>query len=203
MLTFLLLTSCSTGGQSESQPSYEQIKEMVKDIMQTEDGQKAIQTSLKNEEIKKQLMFNGDEVKTTIEDTLLSEKGVSTFQKMIDDPKFSAKLAKALQKENEKVQKDLMKDPEYQKMLIDVMKDPEFEKNMLELMKSSSYRKQMMTVIKESLQSPLFQEDLLKLLSKAQEEASKPKKKEEEGGKKEEKDGGGGGSSGGGGEGGG
>lgn len=171
--------------------------------MQTEDGQKAIQATLTKDEIKKQLVLHGDEVKTTIEDTLLSEKGVSTFQKMIDDPKFSAKLAKALQKENEKVQKDLMKDPEYQKMLIDVMKDPDFEKNMLELMKSNTYRKQMMAVIKESLQSPLFQEELLKLLSKAQEEASKPKKKEEGGEKQEDKgegDGGGGGNGGGGGQ---
>lgn len=167
---------------------------MVKDIMQTEDGQKAIQASLKDEEIKKALLFDGEEVKQHIENTLLSEKGVSSFQKMMDDPKFSSKMAKALQKENEKIQKDLMKDPEYQKMLIAVMKDPEYEKNMLDLMKSAAYRQQMMAVIKESLQSPLFQEDLLKLLTKVQEEASKPKKKGEED-KKGGGDGGGGGGS--------
>lgn len=197
VLSLLFLSSCSSneGGNAQGAPNYNQIKTMVKDIMQTEDGQKAIQGSLKNDEIKNALLFDGEQVKSHIENTLLSERGVNTFQKMIDDPKFSSKLAKALQKENEKVQKDLMKDPEYQKMLIEVMKDPEFEKNMLQLMKSSAYRQQMMTVIKESLQSPLFQEDLLKLITKVQEEASKPKKKEGEGSKKDSggQDGGGGG----------
>lgn len=195
ILSLTLLSSCSAeSGNAESKPTYDQIKQMVKDIMQTEDGQKAIQASLKDEEIKKALLFDGEEVKQHIENTLLSEKGVSSFQKMMDDPKFSSKMAKALQKENEKIQKDLMKDPEYQKMLIAVMKDPEYEKNMLDLMKSAAYRQQMMAVIKESLQSPLFQEDLLKLLTKVQEEASKPKKKGEED-KKGGGDGGGGGGS--------
>lgn len=180
IVSLALLPACGAfeGSGSEGAANYDQIKQMVKDIMQTEDGKKAIQKTIENDEMKKQLIINSEDVKKTIEDTLLSEKGISTFQKMVEDPKFSSELAKAMQKENEKVTKDLMKDPEYQKMLIEVMKDPEFEKNMLELMKSSAYRQQVMTVLKESLQSPLFQEDLLKLLAKVQEEASKPKKEE-------------------------
>ncbi len=197
ILSFTILPACAAfeNSSSEGAPDYNQIKQMVKDIMQTEDGKKAIQSSLDNDEIKQQLLFSGDDVKSHIENTLLSPKGVSSFQKMVEDPKFSAQLAKALQKENEKIQKDLMKDPEYQKMLIDVMKDPEFEKNMLELMKSSAYRQQMMTVINESLQSPLFKEDLLKLLAKVQEEASKPKKSGGKEGSDGEKGGGSGGGS--------
>jgi len=177
----LLISGCSpiTNPEAAGTPSYDQIKQMVKDIMQTEDGKRAIREIIKTDEFKKELLFNGDEIKTTIENTLFSERGKANFQKMIDDPKFSSQLAKAMQKENEKIQKDLMKDPEYQRMLISVMKDPEFEKNLLDLMKSTAYRQQIMTVMKESLQSPLFQADLMKLLTKVQEEATKPEKKED------------------------
>lgn len=182
VMSLALLSSCAglEGSATENNVNYEQIKKMVTDIMQTEDGKKAIQSSVDHDAIKQYLLLGSEDVKQYIESTLLSAKGLTSLQKITEDPKFSTMLAKSMQKENEKIQKDLMKDPEYQKMLIDVMKDPEFEKNMLDLMKSSAYREHMMTVMKESLQSPLFQAELLKLLTKVQEEASKPKKKEDD-----------------------
>lgn len=205
LLSLLLagsLSGCATfaspqGGES---PDYEQIKTMVQDILQTEDGKKAIQQTLKDESIKKELLMSGEEVKSAVQTTLLSQQGQAQFKKMLDDPTFASKLAKSMQKENRTLLKDLMKDPDYQKMLIQTMKDPEFEKNLLDLMKTSTYRDQMMTVIKDAIQSPLFKDELMKLITKATEEAMKPEAQKKAGGGG---GGGGGGQEGGGGGGGG
>lgn len=42
-------------------------------------------------------------------------------------------------------------------------------------MKSAAYRQQTMQVMKESLQSPLFQAELMKLMTKVSEDMTKPK----------------------------
>lgn len=178
------LAGCSAMASPEGggSPNYDEVKTMVQDILQTEDGKKALQQTLKDETVKKELLMDGEEIKTAVQTTLLSDKGQQGFKKIMEDPKFSARLAKSMQKENKKLMKDLMKDPEYQKMLIDTLKDPEFEKNLLDLMKTSTYRDQMMTVIKDAMQSPLFKDELLKLITKATEEAMKPEAQKKAGG---------------------
>ena len=193
----IMLTSCASGGQSQtqSQPDYKTIKDMVVDILQTEDAKKSVAAMMKDEKFQSSMVLDQETVKTSLIQTI-SNPNNPQVKEMFRDPKFASTLAKSMKDEHKKVIKDLMKDPEYQKMLITVMKDPEFEKNMMDLMKSSAYRKQTMQVMQEAIQSPLFQTEMLKLMTKATEEMMKPQTKQKGGG------GSGGGSGGGGGEGG-
>lgn len=194
----VFLSSCASSGQTQgpSEPDYKTMKAMVVDILQTEDAKKSVAEMMKDEKFKTNMLLDQETVKTTVIQSISDPKNPQV-KEMFSDPMFASTLAKSMKTEHKKVIKDLMKDPEYQKMLISVMKDPEFEKSLLELMKSSAYRQQTMQVIKESMQSPLFQAEMLKLMTKATEEAMKPQKKSQSGG-----GGGGEGSSGGGGGGG-
>ncbi|KXG44936.1 spore germination lipoprotein GerD [Tepidibacillus decaturensis] len=186
LITLILLSGCNAFRKSESSsmPNYKELKQMVVDILQTEDGKKAVAEALNDQETKKKMTLNTNDVQKIIQNEVLSPENKAKLKKMYEDPKFASELGKTLKKENEKILKDLMKDPDYRKMVIETMKDPEFEKMIMDVMKSNAYRRQMMLVIKDSLESPMFQDDLLKLMEKANEEALKPEK--EKGKKKED-----------------
>lgn len=187
-----VLASCSAGQAQPSQPDYRNVKTMVLDIMETEDAKKALSRMLQDEKIKSQMMVDSETVRSTLIKTMASPSNTH-LKEAFKDPKFASTLGKSMKEENRKLLKELMKDPDYQKMMLDIMKDPEFEKNQLQLMKSAAYRHQTMQVMKESLQSPLFQEEMMKIMTKVTEEMIKPKTKKKGGG------GEGGGTSGGGG----
>jgi spore germination protein D len=188
----ILLTSCSSGGQAQSpqQPDYKSMKDMVIDILQTEDAKKSVAKMMADEKFKQQVVMDEPTVRTALIQSMSNPNNLH-IKEAFQDPKFTSTLAKAMKDEQKKLMKDLMKDPEYQKMMISIMKDPEFEKNLMELMKSSAYRKQTMQIMKESLQSPLFQEELIKLMGKATEEMMRPKE-QKKGKKKDEASEGGG-----------
>lgn len=166
---------------------YEETKKMVVDILKTDDGKKAIQEVMKDEKMKAELIMDQGVVKDTISKTLTSDKGTEFWKKAIEDPKFAESMAKSMKDGNEKLLKDLMKDPEYQGMMMDLMKDPEFQKELTEALKSKEYREHLQKVILETFESPLFKAKIQDILLKAAEEA---------GGGKESEEGGGGGESG-------
>lgn len=175
------LAGCAGSRESsgaESQPDYNELKSMVKDILQTEDGKKAIQEAIKTDALKNELLLSQEEMKIAVASAMTSEQGQKQFKEMLEDPQFAAALAKAMQQENERLLKTLMKDPEYQGMMLDVFKNPDFEQQLLGLLKSEPYRKQTMKVVQEALESPLFQEKVFKMVQKVAEQAEKPKKKE-------------------------
>lgn len=195
----LIASGCGQqqGGQQKSTPDYRQTKQMVIDILQTEEGKKAITEIVKSPENKQKILMNEQQIKKLMEDSFNKPENTKTLQKIMADPRVAGAMAKAAEKEHKKMIKDLMKDPEYQKMMISVMKDPEFEKSLLDVMKSSAYRQQTMSVLKEALQSPMFRMEMIDLMTKAMEEMSKPEKGKQggkEGGNK--KSGGGGGDTG-------
>jgi len=179
ILTILILSSgCNALKKSEasSEPNYKEMKQMVTDILQTEEGKKAIRGAVQDPGVKKKMILQDGEVEKIVQKEFFSPDNKEKLKSMFEDPKFASELGKTLAKENKQVIKDLMKDPEYRKMLIETMKDQEYEKMLLDVMKSNAYRRQMMLVIKDSLESPMFQDDLLKLMEKASEEALKPEK---------------------------
>lgn len=191
MISTLLLLGIFTSGcapreESGSQMDYEQTKKMVVDILKTDDGKKALQEVMKDEEMKQVLIMDQSIVKETIETTLTSEKGTKFWQKVFEDPKFVESFATSLKGEHEKVIKDLMKDPDYQKMLIDLFQDPEMEKSMITAVKSQEFRKHLQDVIMETLSSPLYkakiQETLLKAAEEAGQQAGGSQQAEEESG---------------------
>lgn len=189
ILFILMLISSSFIGcaaledSNTSQPDYEETKKMVVDMLQTEDGKKAIQEVLKGDEVKEQLVMEQEFIKDTIEKTLASEEGKTYWQEVMKDPEFAKTFAESLQKENEKLLKDLMKDPEYQSMMIDILKDPEMEKSYTELMKSKDTRKELMAIVTEAMESPLFVAKVNDLLT----DIAKKELKSPEGGGEEEK----------------
>lgn len=200
--SMLLLSSCGGGGgkaQGSSQPDYKTIKTMVLDIMQTEEAKKTVSKMMKDEKFKQSMILDTSTVRTTLIKSIADPKNPQ-IKEAFNDPKFTSTLAKSMKNENKELLKDLMKDPEYQKMMVSVMKDPEFEKNLMDLMKSSAYRQQTMQVMKEAIKSPLFQAELLKIMTKVNEDMMKPKE-EKKGGKNKGGSSGGGGKSGGGGNG--
>jgi spore germination protein D len=179
LLTVLLLAACGGGGDTgSSKMDYEETKKMVVDILKTDDGKKAIQEVMKDEKMKSELIMDQGVVKDTISKTLTSKKGTEFWKKSFEDPKFAESMAKSMKDGNEKLLKDLMKDPEYQGMMMDLMKDPEFQKELTEALKSKEYREHLQKVVLETFESPLFKAKIQDILLKAAEEAGGGKQEE-------------------------
>jgi spore germination protein D len=188
-LAMSLTVSCSTesnSGGNSTAPNYKETKSMVLDILKTEEGRKAIfDASMQGADglgsgepgnkLKALSVEENQRLQIAVKDVLTDSNSNKLLQQLMIDPKFSAQFAKAISKENKQLQKDLLKDPEYQKTLIDIMKNPEYEKMLLDVMKGSQYRQQTMAVMQESMQSPMFRLELLTLLKKVMEEESQPK----------------------------
>lgn len=172
LLSFFILTftGCSGNETSGGELDYEQTKKMVVDILKTDDGKKALQEVMSDDGMKQKLVMDQKIVTDTIEKTLTSEKGTDFWQKSFEDPKFAESIAKSMKKENEKLLKDLMKDPEYRGMMIEILKDPELEKELTNVLKSKEYREHLQTVISETFESPLFKVKIQSILIKAAEE---------------------------------
>jgi spore germination protein D len=167
----LMFSGCAPQEESGGQIDYEETKKMVVDILKTDDGKKALQEVMKDEEMKQVLVMDQKIITETIQSTLTSDKGTKFWQKVFEDPKFVESFATSLQEEHEKVIKSLMKDPEYQKLLIGIFQDPEMQKTMQTSIKSQEFRKHLQDVILETLSSPLYKVKIQETLLKAAEEA--------------------------------
>jgi len=189
----LLLPAC--GEQTGQMQGYKETKSMVLDILQSEDGKKAIREAQKKaaEEDGMSMLSSGDtqQLQMTVKQ-VLTDTNHNMLKTMMTDPKFAGDFAKAIKEEHKQLQKDLMKDPEYQQQFIQLMKNPEFETLLMDAMKSTAYRQQTMSIIQEAFQSPLFRAELIQLFKKAIEEESKPKS-EQKGGQGSDSSKGGGG----------
>lgn len=181
-LGFVILTGCSGQSSQGSTPDYQATKKMVIDMLKSDDGKKAIQDLFKEDDFKNQLVLNQDAVKKTITDTLTSKQGKAFWESMLKDPDFAKTLATTMQKNNEQILKQLMKDPEYQGMLMNVFKAPKMEQEYLELMQTKPFRAEIQKSILETVSSPLFSSKLTEALSKAVEEQMKKGGKSDGGG---------------------
>ncbi|HEX7064917.1 MAG TPA: spore germination lipoprotein GerD [Bacillales bacterium] len=170
----IALSGCaSTNAQGGSKMDYQETKKMLIDLLKTDEGKKAIQDIMTSTEMKKQLLMDKDFVKKTIQETLTSKEGKKFWQSLIKDPKFAKTLAETMTKQNEKMLKNLMKDPEYQALMMDILKSPEMERQYLELMKTKTYRQQVQKIIAESFQSPLFKAKIASILKQVVDEELK------------------------------
>lgn len=169
---------------------------MMVDMLQTDEGKQAIKEVMSDEELRGEIVMDNAFVRETIQQTLTSEAGRQFWQDVMQDPEFAQTFAESIQTENEKLIKNLMKDPEYQAMMITVLQDPEMEEAFLETMKSKEYRQQVMTIMSESFESPFFTAKINEILSKvAEQQMQKQEQATQEGGGGEQGGGGGGGSS--------
>lgn len=167
---FLLLNTFACAAQpqqtSGSSPDYSSIKKMVVDMLKTDEGKQALKDTLQSEEFKKDLILDNSTVKQTIIDTMTSDKSKAFWTTLVEDPAFSAKLAKAMESENKTMLQQLMKDPTYQGSMMSILKSPEMEQNYLDLMETKPFRQQMQKTLIETMQSPLFATQLEDALKK-------------------------------------
>jgi len=192
-----VLASCGSepsGGGASQGTSYKDMKSMVIDILKTEDAQKALQESTiqqtGNSGFSSRIMSVQDQeqVRLAVKETLVSPDYHKVIEKLMTDPRFAGEFAKAVNKQNKQLHKDLMKDPAYQRDLIQVMKNPEMDKMILDVLGSTQYRKQVATIMQESMQSPLYRLEILDLLKKAVQEELRPKPDEKVDKKKQGQD---------------
>lgn len=167
---------------------------MVIDILKTEDAQKALQESAQqmsgyNGSGTKLLSVQDQEqVRLAVKDVMVAPEYDKVIKTLMTDTRFAGEFAKAVNKQNKDIHKELMKDPTYQEQMIKAMKTPEMDKMILEVLQSTQYKKQVMSLMQESMQNPLFRLEVLDLMKKAVQEELKPKPDE----KVEKKDSGGG-----------
>lgn len=173
--TTLLLTSCSMGGdqaasnesandssqqqtnsQQASKPSYPDIKAMVIDILHSKDGMNTLKDTISTPEFKRQAAITDADISAAVEKALQQGQNKSFLADQMKDTTFAAAIVKASRQQMTEVQKQLMKDPEYQKSLLTLMASPEFQQTQLQLLKSPEYRKEVMKIMTEALQEPTF-----------------------------------------------
>ena len=102
---------------AQQQQGYGATKQMVVDILHSPEGKTAVQEMLKDPTFKQQLAVSETDVSKAVEKTLESQKSQSFLSQQAKDPQFASTLAKSIQPELVQVNKQLMKDPEYQKDL--------------------------------------------------------------------------------------
>lgn len=216
VIMLMILTSCGPETTSSGQ-QYKDGKEMVLDILKSEDGKKAIKSALNQDEggeggggsssgggssgggMKTLNTADTEQLKLTVKEVIVNPENGKFLQSMMTDPKFAGDFAKAIKNENKQLHMQLIKDPDYQRDLLQVMKNQEFETIVMDALKSVKMRQQMRMVVQDTMQNPMFKAELVDLLKKAVEEhlkeaEKKDQKKEggKEGDKGESQDGGGG-----------
>lgn len=183
----VFLAGCSANQQNTQ--SYDEVKKIMLDALQSEDGKKAIRQLLEDNSFRDLLILENAEVKKAIEETLLSKKAEAYWKKQFEDPKFRETFAKSIKKEQEGVMKDLIKDASFQKDLEQFFGQPDMQKQLEKILKSANSKENLEKIIAETIESPLLQEKWLKLIQSAGEAAGGEEKSK--GGKSSDESGGG------------
>ncbi|WP_339181581.1 spore germination lipoprotein GerD [Oceanobacillus sp. FSL W7-1293] len=170
-ILFLLLVLCfisACGNNDESREAeYETTKRMVVDILQTEEGKKALKDILNDDELQESVVIESDEVKEAVTKALSSEDSKENWKKMFQDPEFIQTYAKSISAEQKNLMKDLMHDSQFQEQMIEILNNPKVDEQMLSIMTSQAFRAHLEKTIQEAFQSPLFQEKIDQALKEA------------------------------------
>lgn len=177
LILMLFLSACSQ--DKTSTMSYDEIKKIMIDSLQTEDGKKALRQLLEEPSFRELLILEHEEVKKATEETLLSKEAEDFWKKTFEDPKFKETVAKSMQKQQQDIMKELIKDPTFQKDMEAFFGQPDMQKQLETILKSSNMRKQMEEVVKETIESPLMQTKWQELIKKSGGEATAVSGKDE------------------------
>jgi len=178
VFAFVCVVTVISGCTNESTKhdiDYEQTKKMVVDILQTDEGKKALREIMTDEKMKQHLIMESDAIKKAITEMLSSDQGSDMWKKLFEDPEFAKTFSESLAEEQKKLFKALMNDADFQKKMIELLQNPEITQQNLSLMKSQQFREHLEETIQQTLESPLFQAKMQDILLKA---ASKKEKKE-------------------------
>lgn len=180
VLLVLLLSGCGTDSAAKQELDYDQTKKMVVDILQTDEGKKALQEIISDDKMKQHLVMDSEVVKAAITEALVSEEGTLMWKKLFQDPDFVDSYVKSTKEGQEKLFKDLMYDAEFQKQFIDLMKDPEIANQTVSLLKSQQFREHLEKTIQETIESPLFQAKMKETILKGKEKGEKEEENKEQ-----------------------
>ena len=201
IILFLSIVLVGCNDEKTSTLSYDEIKKIMVDSLQTEDGKKAIREMLNDQAFRDLLVLEHGEVENAMKTTLLSTEAEEFWKKTFEDPKFKEAIAKSMKDQQEDIMKKLMTDAEYQQTLTKFFDQPDMQKQFESLLKGSVLRKQMEEVVMETIENPLLQTKWAELIRSTGETGGSSKKEESGGGgdkKSGSESGGGGGGSGGG-----
>jgi len=201
IILFLSIVLVGCNDEKTSTLSYDEIKKIMVDSLQTEDGKKAIREMLNDQAFRDLLVLEHGEVENAMKTTLLSTEAEAFWKKTFEDPKFKEAIAKSMKDQQEDIMKKLMTDAEYQQTLTKFFDQPDMQKQFESLLKGSVLRKQMEEVVMETIENPLLQTKWAELIRSTGETGGSSKKEESGGGgdkKSGSESGGGGGESGGG-----
>ncbi|PIC65025.1 spore gernimation protein [Sporosarcina sp. P13] len=188
-LFLIFLVGCSGGQQAG--PSYDEMKKMMTDAIQTEDGKKALRKLMTDPEFRELLVLEQPEVKQSIENVLLSKEGESFWKTAFEDPKFTESIAKSMKKQQADIMKDLMGDASFQKEMEKFFGQPDMMKQMEKVVNSSTLKKEMEKAVEDTINSPLMQAKWQQLIMKAGKSTAEASDKEGKGGGEDKKTGGG------------
>lgn len=198
LLASVLTSSCGTQQQSEqSSHGYKDVKSMLLDILSSEEGQRAVQEATnrnQNETMRLLSTGEGQQIQMAVKEVLTDPNYTQIIEQTMLEPKFAGDFAKSMQKYSKQLNKDLMKDPEYQQQMLELMNNQQFKTLVMETMKSPEYRQQTIKMMEESLKSPLFRVQLMELFRSVVREESRPQPPPKSDQKKSGEEGGDGGS---------
>lgn len=186
IILFLSIVLVGCNNEKTSTLSYDEIKKIMVDSLQTEDGKKVIREILNDQTFRDLLVLEHGEVENAMKTTLLSKEAEEFWKRTFEDPKFKEALAKSMKDQQEDLMKKLMSDAEYQEILTKFFDQPDMQKQFESLLKSSTLRKQMEEVVMETIENPLLQTKWAELI-RSSGEASNSSQKEEGGGSGDEK----------------
>lgn len=169
----ILLSGCSMQQQG---PNYDEMKKMMTDALQTEEGKKAVRKMLSDPEFRELMVLEQPEVKKSIEDTLLSKKGEEFWKHAFEDPKFTESIAKSMKDQQKDIMSKLINDSSFQKEMVDFFGQADMQKHLETILQSANMKKQMEKSIEETINSPLLQAKWQELILKAGEVAPTEKK---------------------------
>ena len=117
IILFLSIVLVGCNNEKTSTLSYDEIKKIMVDSLQTEDGKKAIREMLNDQTFRDLLVLEHGEVENAMKTTLLSKEAEEFWKKTFEDPKFKETLAKSMKDQQQDLMKKLMTDAEYQEAL--------------------------------------------------------------------------------------
>ena len=191
-LLFFLVFLASCNDAKTTTMSYDEVKKIMVDAIQTEDGKKAVRQLFEDKSFREMLVLDTEDVKTATQETLLSEEASAFWIKTFEDPKFKESFAKSMKKQQQDLMKDLMNDASYQEDLISFFNQPEMQKQLETILKGTTMRKEIEKTVMETIENPLLQTKWQELIKKSGEPSSsssssekggsgEDKKKQEEG----------------------
>lgn len=171
LISIVFFSGCAS--ETKTELEYEETKQMIVDILKTDEGKKALVDILTDEELKEHLTIETDIVKKTINDTLISDKGKKMWKQLFADPDFVKQFHSSIVEEQKGLFKQLMNDATFQKQLMDLLQNPEMDKAFLQLMKSQQFKEHLESLITETIENPIYRAKLQKDIDNKKEDEEK------------------------------